>query len=292
MTRAHASRASDGIHLRGGPDAVLLIHGLTGTPREMRFVARRLHAAGFTVSVPRLPGHCGSEADLIRTGWRDWYGGAEEALVRLHASSRRVFVGGLSMGALLALRLARKRRDLVSGVALYSTTMFYDGWSIPRLAFLLPLLLRSPFRRAYRFVESYPFGIKDERLRGIIVARMQQGDSAAAGFAATPGPSLAELHHLIARVKRDLPSITTPTLILHARDDDVTSPRNADYVARRLAGPVRQVLLDDCYHMITIDQQREEVARQTAAFFMSLSLPLPSVGPAAAGDLAAAGAMP
>jgi carboxylesterase len=262
--------ATDGIYLKGGPDAVLLIHGLTGMPKEMRFVARRLNAGGFTVSVPRLRGHCGTEAELIGTGWRDWYDGVEEALVRLHADSRRVFVGGLSMGALLALRLAHRCRGLVSGIALYSPTLFYDGWSIPRLHFLLPLILKSPFGRGYRFVESFPFGIKDARLRDIVVARMERGDADAAGFAATPGPSLAELHRLISSVKRDLPFITTPTLIVHARDDDVTSPRNATYVAKRLAGPVRQVLLDDCYHMITIDKQREEVARQTASFFRSL----------------------
>ncbi|WP_218574847.1 carboxylesterase [Reyranella sp. CPCC 100927] len=267
------SAAGEGIYLRGGPDAVLLIHGLTGTPTEMRFVARRLNADGFTVWVPRLRGHCRSEAELVRTGWRDWYDGVEEALVRLHASARRVFVGGLSMGALLSLRLALKCRHLVSGTALYSTTLFYDGWSIPRLRFLLPLILKSPFARRYRFVEAYPFGIKDARLRDIIVTRMSRGDSAAAGFSATPGASLIELRQLIARVKRDLPLITTPTLIVHARDDDMTSPRNADYVARRLSGPVRQILLDDCYHMITIDQQREEVAQQTAAFFRSLPLP-------------------
>ncbi|HKV00079.1 MAG TPA: alpha/beta fold hydrolase [Vineibacter sp.] len=261
---------AEGIYLKGGPDAVLLIHGLTGTPAEMRFVARRLNAEGFTVWVPRLRGHCRSEADLIRTGWRDWYDGVEEALLRLHTVARRVFVGGLSMGALLSLRLAHRCRHLVSGTALYSTTLFYDGWSIPRARFLLPLILKSPFARRYRFVEAYPFGIKDERLRDIIVARMSRGDSRAAGFAATPGPSLIQLRQLIARVKRDLPLIATPTLIVHARDDDMTSPRNADYVASRLAGPVRQVLLDDCYHMITIDKQREAVAQQTADFFRSL----------------------
>ncbi|HEX2887069.1 alpha/beta hydrolase [Vineibacter terrae] len=273
--------ATEGIHLQGGPDAVLLIHGLTGTPKEMRFVARRLNASGFTVSVPRLRGHCGTEAELIRTGWHDWYGGVEEALVSLHGVSRRVFVGGLSMGALLSLRLAHECRGLVSGVALYSPTLFYDGWSIPRLHFLLPLVLKTPFGRRYRFVESFPFGIKDARLRDIVVARMASGDADAAGFAATPGPSLAELRRLISHVKRDLPRITTPALILQARDDDMTSPRNAAYLARRLAGPVRQVLLDDCYHMITIDKQREEVARQTASFFSALPLPAAAASPIA-----------
>ena len=56
----------------GGRAGVLLVHGLAGTPTEMRFVARGLHAAGFTVHAVQLAGHCGSVADLVATGWRDW----------------------------------------------------------------------------------------------------------------------------------------------------------------------------------------------------------------------------
>ena len=106
---------------------MLLIHGLTGTPAEMRFVGRGLHRAGFSVLGMQLAGHCGTEADLLATGWRDWYASVSDAVERLQRTVDRVFVGGLSMGAVLALGAAQDRALDVAGLALYGTTFFYDG---------------------------------------------------------------------------------------------------------------------------------------------------------------------
>lgn len=258
-------------HHRGGPEAVLLIHGLTGTPTEMRFVGKQLAAAGFTVYGMQLAGHCGSEADLLETGWPDWYASVEAAWAEIAKRHHTVFAAGLSMGAVLALMLAARRPGAVKGLALYSTTLWYDGWTIPKLQFLLPLFLYTPLGLRYRFVETWPYGIKDERLRARVVASMEAGDSAAAGTLGMAGRSLRELRSLVAQVKRELPQVTVPTLILHAKDDDVTSMKNAEYVERHIGGPVRKVLLDDCYHMITVDRQRHDVARESIGFFRSLS---------------------
>src|SRR5881227_239502 len=93
----------------GGRSGVLLVHGLTGTPTEMRFVARGLHQAGFTVQAVQLAGHCGSAQDLIATGWRDWYRSVEMAALELREEVDHLFVAGLSMGAVLALKLAIER---------------------------------------------------------------------------------------------------------------------------------------------------------------------------------------
>jgi carboxylesterase len=181
-----------------------------------------------------------------------------------------LFVAGLSMGALLSLQMAARKPRLVAGIALYSTTLWYDGWSLPLGSSLLPLILRLPFGKRYRYVEAFPYGIKNERIRKFIMAKMESGDSAAAGLRGTPGQSLAELLELIEGTKRQLPAVEAPTLIVHAAKDDVTSVRNADYVAKRLRSPVRRVLLEDSYHMITIDGERERVAALTAEFFDSV----------------------
>jgi carboxylesterase len=253
----------------GGPDGVLLIHGLTGTPTEMRFVGKGLARAGFTAYGMQLAGHCGAEADLLATGWRDWFASVEMAYTVLAKRCRRVFVAGLSMGAVLALHLAAQQPEGLAGLALYSTTLRYDGWAIPRLSFLLPFVLRLPFGKRYHFVESPPYGIKDERLRKRVVANMFAGNSAAAGLSGTPGLSLRELWGLVAEVKREMPGIRTPALILHASQDDVTSIWNAAYLKEHLGGPTQTVLLDDCYHMITVDRQRQEVVERTAGYFRS-----------------------
>lgn len=252
-----------------GP-AVLLIHGLTGTPNEMRFVGRALAKAGFNVHGMQLAGHCGAEADLLTTGWHDWYASVETAHAELVASHGTVFVAGLSMGALLALHLAHQNPATVKGIALYSVTFWHDGWTIPKLRFLLPLFLHTPLGLRYRFIESYPYGIKDKRLRNRVVASMESGDSASAGNLGMTGRSLRELYAFINILKPELPNITTPTLILHSTEDDITSLRNPRYVEASLAGPVKTVLLDNCYHMITVDQQRKDVARETIDFFSAL----------------------
>jgi carboxylesterase len=263
-------------HHAGGPEAVLLIHGLTGTPTEMRFIGKQLAAAGFTVYGMQLAGHCGSEDDLLQTTWHDWYASVEAAWAEIAKRHQTVFAAGLSMGAVLALMLAARRPGAVKGVALYSTTLWYDGWTIPKLQFLLPLFLYTPLGLRYRFVETWPYGIKDERLRARVVASMESGDSAAAGTLGMAGRSLRELRSLVRQLKRELPKVKTPALLLHARNDDVTSVKNADYVERHIGGPVRKVLLEDCYHMITVDRQRHEVARQSIEFFRALN-----TGPAA-----------
>ncbi len=235
----------------------------------MRFVGKRLANAGYTVFGMQLAGHCGSEADLLATGWWDWYESVEAAYRRLARSCDRVFVGGLSLGALLSLHLAANLpRRALAGLALYSTTIWYDGWNTNPFRFLLPLLLRLPLGQRYSFWEEPPYGIKDERLRQVVVSRMLSGDSAGGGLPVVRGQSIKELHRLIRRVKRELHAISTPSLILHASEDDMTSVRsNADLLERSLAGPVRKVLLDDCYHMITVDRQRREVADHTVEFF-------------------------
>src|SRR5262245_16961523 len=71
------------IRLSGGRLGFLLIHGLGGTPLEMRYVAQGLAYAGHTVHVPQLAGHCGSSDDLKATRWADWYATVEEEHERL-----------------------------------------------------------------------------------------------------------------------------------------------------------------------------------------------------------------
>ena len=218
----------------------------------------------------QLAGHCGDESDLLATGWQDWYRSVETAFKQLRKRCSTIFAGGLSMGAVLALHLGARWPGEVAGLALYSTTLKYDGWAVPKLSFLLPLILRFPLGRRYRFVETYPFGIKDRRLRNRVVASMLDGRSGKAGLASTPGLSLRELWRLVAEVKRELSSIRTPTLILHSDNDDIASLWNAEHIVRHHGGQTRKIILDDCYHMITVDKQREEVVKHTADFFRSL----------------------
>lgn len=249
----------------GGRTGFLLIHGLGGTPVELRLVARALSRAGHTVHCPQLAGHCAGEAELLATSWRDWAASALAELDRMRASCDRIIVGGLSMGAVLAMHVAATRPQDVAGLALYAPTLWYDGWSIPRYAFLLKWLINTPFGRRYRFVESEPYGVKDRRTRQMIMGAMSSGESSEAGLLGTPSGALQQMWQLIAATRPALPSIRSPALLVHAREDDVASLSNAFYVQRHLGGVVDAVILDDSYHLVTIDQQRDIVIERSLA---------------------------
>lgn len=255
----------------GGRTGVLLIHGLTGTPNEMRLLGKALHRAGYTVYGMQLAGHCGSEDDLIATRWQDWYASVCAAAERLRQHVEHFFVAGLSMGAMLALKLAADQPQQVHGVSAMATMFRHDGWSMPLYSrychFLPPLCKSLGFGRRICFNEQPPYGIKDERLRAQVVAQMHSGDSAAAGLPGNPWWALAEMYGLSAQVRRQLREVTSPCLVIHSTEDDVASlKRNGQLVASSVRGPVQTCWLEDSYHMVTIDRERRKVAARTVEF--------------------------
>lgn len=252
---------------QGGRIGVLLIHGLAGTPKEMDSVGIRLHKYGFTVSIPVLAGHCEDTPALLASNRHDWEATAERAYQELASQTDAVFVGGLSAGALLSIQLAHKHPE-IRGIALYSTTLKWDGWSIPRKAVLLAPMLRVPwFRDRYRLREGFPYGIKSENLRERIIMRLESGDTSAAGHTDTPGVTLLEMLRMIDRVKKIMPGTKSPALIVHAAEDDMVHVRNAYYIQKHLGGPSELLILNDSYHLVTIDQERQTVAKETARHF-------------------------
>ena len=257
-----------GFVLGEGPVGVLLIHGLTGTPTELRQVAKGLAKTGnCTVYVPTLVGHCGDNSDLQATGWRDWYEGVRRTFVGVKQRHTQVFVGGLSMGAVMSMYLASEHPGQVAGLLIYSLTLRNDGWNASPVTRLLPWLTRIPFLLDFCvFNERPPYGIKNRRLRAIVERQMKTGDSSAAGLLSMSGKTLREMHKLTTRVKRNMPSINSPTLIIHSIEDDVSGRWNADYAGKKLAGPVTKVLLNNCYHMITVDLQYPQVVALSVSF--------------------------
>lgn len=259
------------LRFAGGRTGFLLIHGLGGTPVELRVVARGLNRAGHTVHCPQLAGHCGTEEDLLATTCEDWAQSVEVELDRMKPLCDTIIIGGLSMGAIMALHVATRRPDDIHGLALYAPTLWYDGWSIPWYSFLLKILIDTPIGRRFRFVEREPYGIKDERIRKMIVTAMGAGNSAEAGLLGTPSGAVRQMWHLIAKVKKALGGIKTPALLIHAREDDVAALSNSFHIQRHLGGIVDAVILDDCYHLVTIDRQSSVVIERSLAFASRLA---------------------
>ena len=250
----------------GGRTGVLLVHGLGGTPIEMRYVALALSRAGHTVSVPQLAGHCATEAELKYSHWQDWYATIDRELDELRKTCDTVIVGGLSAGAIMSLHLAANRANDVQGVACLAPTIWLNGWGVPWYAPLFRLVRHKWFANLIQFTECEPYGIKDKRMREMVVEALHSGDPSQAGVYSTPGGPMLEFRWLVDIVKKQLSSIKQPTLILHPREDDRADLGNAFYLQRNLAGPVDMTVLEDCYHIITIDRQRDVVAERMVAF--------------------------
>jgi carboxylesterase len=248
--------------------AVLLIHGLTGAPGEMKFLARRLYKRGLSVAAPLLAGHGLDEAHLLRTDWRDWRDSLLKPLEELRADHDEVYVAGICVGGALGLALAAEAPS-IKAAAVYSMTYRYDGWNMrhwysPLAPFIEPFA-GLPLIRRLSFEEPYPYGLKDERLRDGMTAT--QGAVIPGALDRLPLGAMAEMYRLSRHLDEIGSQIRLPTLLIHARDDDMAHPRNSERLRKALGGPTELHLLEDCYHMVHVDLQRDLVADLTADFF-------------------------
>ncbi|MBW1878804.1 MAG: alpha/beta fold hydrolase [Deltaproteobacteria bacterium] len=246
--------APDPFLLPGGPVGVLLSHGFTGAPAEMRPIAETLHAAGCTVSGPLLPGHGTRWQDMNRCRWQAWADHAEASLAKLSERCDRLVVGGLSMGSLLASRIAARHPE-VRGLALYSPA----------------LVLRSRLIHATavaRFVlSSFPKDPPDH------------GDPATEDriwcYDVNPVGAAWQLVKLQREVRRLLPSVRCPLLVVHATGDTSIHPRSAaQTIALVGSEDVTEVLLEHSGHCLTADAERDLVARHTQDFVSRCAMPL------------------
>jgi carboxylesterase len=255
----------------GGRVGFLLIHGLGGTPVELRYVAQGLARQGYTVHCCQLAGHCGSVDELRESTPTEWSASVAAAHDRLAAHCDVIIAGGLSMGAILAAQLAQTRPDGVQGLALFAPTLWLNGWSMPWHSRILRYIRPSRLKLKMTLPEHEPYGLKDERVRGLVVQSMKGKDSSEAGVFCTPVRCLSNFNALCDEVRPRLRQIAAPALILHPREDDLADIDNAFYLQRHLGGRVEMVVLEDSYHIITLDRQRQVVIERTAQFAESVA---------------------
>jgi carboxylesterase len=243
--------------LAGGPDAVLLLHGLTGSTFEMSHVARRLGEAGMRCLAPVMAGHGGPPRALAGVPWVEWVGKARRDLARLEGA-RRTFVVGCSMGALVACALAHDVPARVDGLVL-----------------LAPALELAPHGRLGALLGRAPF------LRGVIVRKRAGSDVSDREMrarnpcmAAVPLSAVAELAALQAHVDRQLPGVAAPALVVMGAHDHTVTVAGARRLARRIgSGPAELVLLPRSAHLVGIDVERDRCAAEAVRFLEGLSAP-------------------
>jgi carboxylesterase len=222
--------------------AVLLLHGLTGTPVDMHYMREALVAEGYTVRAPLLPGRGTRPSDMFRLSWEDWMTSALTAYDELAREHEKVIVGGLSAGATMTLDIALRRKP--SAVVLCATAL---GMSNP-IAYLAPYV--------WRVIKQVPSPASD----------LVDLNAGAECYDPAPVRAVAELLHGIGLVRRRLGEIRCPALVAHAVADRLVPVRYAHELAGRLGGPVTTLFLDGTGHAITVDARRQDVANASVAF--------------------------
>lgn len=250
-----------------GRHGVLLFHGLSSTPLELQYLARGLNRAGYSVRLPVIEGYSHGRPSAAPRSHRDWIRDALAEFDAMREKYDSVAVGGLCMGAGLALCVAAMRSKATSGVMALSTTFHFDGWANPWSRRLLPLARLVPFAGRIGVREAEPFGLKDERLRKFIANQMRLSGGSDAGAATLRVRDLMQAQRLMRHAKNHLADITAPTLVIHAREDDVATPRSAHDVMRGVGSrQVHCVMLENSYHMISIDQEKSKVLAEMTSF--------------------------
>lgn len=224
----------------------------------MRFLGEALAREGFPVRAVRLAGHGTRAEDLVDTRWTDWFGSVGEGLEQLRAEVGRVALVGMSMGALLALHSAATRPDAVTGLVLCGTPLvLHDA----RLRWL-PLLARvrgAGWRKRMLLKPNGP-DIADPETR-----------AASRSYPGMPLAAVLELLRLQAVVRTELGRITQPVLLLHGRHDHSVPLANLELLRRKLGSrAVEAHVLEQSWHVVTVDRDRDEVGRLTAAFLARL----------------------
>ena len=244
----------------GGAIGALLIHGLSGTPYEMRYLGERLAAAGVRVRGVRLAGHAAEPEDLAASTHESWYESVVQAFEELRRGGEPNLAIGLSAGAVLAARLASDQRDAVAGLAMLAPAFFLPrpATAVLRVLGAVGLPLKSLF-----LYSSEGSDIHDAAARRIHPSSRLMPLS---------GP--INLLELSAIVRPMLARITQPTLVIHARQDH-TCPmqKNVGYVMRHLGSKQkRSIILEDSFHVITVDSEKERVADEVLNFVAQFTI--------------------
>ncbi|KWZ47349.1 esterase [Burkholderia savannae] len=248
-----------------GQTGILLIHGLGGTQYDLGSLHKAMRRAGGDTHMITLPGHGTRPEDLVGVRAEAWLDAVAEQYRALEGEYETLHVAGMCMGALVALLLCQRVRHARGRLALLATPMFIDGWSTPWYRSLRHLLYRVPgVSERLRVDEGEPFGIKNPTIRAIVKKKFERQDNF--HYPWVPLACIRQVDRMRNWAHAAAADTQCPTLVLHAREDELTSLRSADFLLKHLPD-ARGIVLENSYHMICADNDRDEVARQVLTFF-------------------------
>ena len=245
---------------------LVLIHGLLSTPQEFALLRNPLNTKEISHLALNIPGFTEQPHHQANT-WRDWVDAAAEAIERDVPANRQIILAGLCTGGILAAALALRYPRRFNRIALLSPAVAYDGWGLSRWRQWRHLGYVLGLSRFIHIAEREPYGIKNPKIRKRIAAQMRESSQSAAGPSQLPLWAIREGERMMAHVHAHLDDLNLPTLIMHAREDEICSIASVQSLFKQMpATDKRLVILEDSYHMITIDNDRHCVADELAGF--------------------------
>lgn len=217
----------------GDKRGALILHGFTGCPQSMRPLAETFADAGFTVELPRLPGHGTTPQDMLSTVWDDYAATVEKAYNDLAARTDTIVVAGLSMGGTLTLWLAERHPE-IKGIVLVNPAAEPDDFAETEIG------CKGALEAGQELLPGVAGDIADPNATEL-------------GYDTAPAKSLLSLIEAMKDLKPKLPNIKIPALLLHSPQDHVVPPGSAKLLRDKLHGPVEYVTLDKSFHVATLD---------------------------------------
>ncbi|MDY0406152.1 alpha/beta fold hydrolase [Virgibacillus sp. 179-BFC.A HS] len=232
----------------GNDIGVLVIHGFTGSTQSMRYLGEQLAAEGHTVYGPRLAGHGTAPEDMEASSHQQWIQSVEEGLQKLAETCASIFVTGLSMGGTLTLYLAENHPEI-------------KGIMPINAAIEMPELIETYHQlrdTGQRFVEGIGSDIKKPGIKEL-------------AYPKTPVKSMGEIIALSQKVRENLGKISAPALIFSSVEDHVVPPENSREIYDAISSENRTlILMEDSYHVATLDNDKEMIAEKCKDFIQSL----------------------
>ncbi|MBM3180917.1 MAG: alpha/beta fold hydrolase [Chloroflexi bacterium] len=249
--------------LQGNKTGVLLVHGFTGTPKEMRWMGEYLNQQGFTCLGVRLAGHATIPEDMIASHWTDWTASVEDGFHLLCGSVDRVFLVGLSMGGVLSLLMSTRFAQRVVGVVAMST--LYKLPDDPRLRHIEWISKIVPFMP--KSDEEPGAGWFDKEAWKDHVSYPQN-----------PVRSIGELNKLLGEMRAALPKVNVPVLLIHSHDDKYVPPESLEMIYADLtsASDKTKLYVTGSGHVVTRDAARRQVFEAAVEFIRKVESQLES----------------
>ena len=231
--------------------ACLLIHGFTGTPKEMRWMGEYLNQRGYTCLGIRLAGHATDPEEIIRSNWTDWIASVEDGYHLLRGVSDRIFLAGLSMGGVLSL-LMSTRFDVMGVVAMSTPYKLPDDPRLRHIEWISKIVAYMP-----KSNEEPGSGWFDKEAWKDHISYPQN-----------PVRSIGELNKLLGEMRAALPQVNMPVFLIHSRDDKYVSPESMEWIYADLvnASDKTKLYITGSGHVVTRDAARERVFQSAVEF--------------------------